>query len=231
VRIDTVLICMCQSLEEQNSSLVDKNASLEEDYRKVSSYKPLVDSYKAQVGELEEKLSSRNKEVEVLKFDFEQTKTQLKISDAERAKDREALELYQERVQELELMGGKGPKSPVSNGDGSRVPPTGNMSDMTEAELLGGDEGRGLSGELEDALSGTTMTDLKLQIRKLKLDLKVAQANKADSSRIIVLENLLEDANRMKARYEQDYLSIHRENLLLQNNLEEIRNGKSLGDG
>ena len=110
-----------------------------------------------------------------------------------------------------------------------------NTSDMTEAELLGqaedDDVSRGLGGELYDAVSGRTMTDLKLEVRKLKRDLETAKSNQADNSRILVLENLLEDANRMKARYEADYLSAHREKLGLQKNLEEIRNGKALGDG
>ena len=35
----------------------------------------------------------------------------------------------------------------------------------------------------------------------------------------------------MKARYEADYLTAHREKLVLQSNLEEIRSGKSMGDG
>ncbi len=55
--------------------------------------------------------------------------------------------------------------------------------------------------------------------------------NEADGSRVLVLENLLEDANRMKARYEADYLAAHREKLVMQNDLEEIRSGKSMGDG
>ncbi len=57
--------------------------------------------------------------------------------------------------------------SPKTNGV------TGNTTEFTEAELLGhspddDDIDRGLSGELDDALSGRTMTDLKLEIRKLK---------------------------------------------------------------
>ena len=48
---------------------------------------------------------------------------------------------------------------------------------------------------------------------------------------MLVLENLLDDANRMKARYESDYLAAHREQLVLQQKLEEIRSGKSMGDG
>jgi hypothetical protein len=35
----------------------------------------------------------------------------------------------------------------------------------------------------------------------------------------------------MKGRYENDYLAAHREKLVLQRDLEEIRSGKSMGDG
>ena len=123
----------------------------------------------------------------------------------------------------------------MSNGQ-----PSGNMSEFTEAELLGeshvspeDDDGdvQGLGEELDTALTGTTMTDLKLQVRRLQRELDAVKKNEADASRVLVLENLLDDANRMKARYETDYLAAHREKLVLQNNLEEIRSGKSMGDG
>lgn len=216
-----------QSLEKQNADLVDKNASLEEEYRKVAAFKPLMESYKNQIAELENKGSTRSKELDTLKFELEQTRTKLKITSEERAKDSETLELYQERVRELELTSTKpvGSKAARANGEAS--------DEFTEAELMGGDEddGGGLGGELDDAIAGTTMTDLKLQVRKLKRELDAVRKNEADASRVLVLENLLEDANRMKARYESDYLAAHREKLVLQNDLEEIRSGKSMGDG
>ena len=62
------------------------------------------------------------------------------------------------------------------------------------------------------------MTDLKLQVRRLQRELEAVRKNEADASRVLVLENLLEDANRMKARYEADYLAAHREKLMLQAN-------------
>lgn len=46
-----------------------------------------------------------------------------------------------------------------------------------------------------------------------------------------MLENLLDDAKKMKERYEQDYLGAHKTNLGLQAQLEAIRSGKALGDG
>lgn len=208
-------------MEDQNATLVDKNESLEEEYRKVAAFKPLMESYKHQVAELETKGSARSKDMEALKYELEQTKSKLKLAHEEREKDSEALELYQERVRELEL--GATPSRPNFKTAGGA------------AEIRGGDEdfgeGQGLGGELDDALTGTTMTDLKLQIRKLKRDLEAARSNQAEASRLLVLENLLEDATRMKARYESDYLAAHREKLVLQSELEDIRSGKALGDG
>jgi len=214
-------------LEKQNADLVDKNASLEEEYRKVVAFKPLMESYKSQIAELESKLASRNKANETVSFELEQTRTKLRITQEERAKDSEALELYQERVRELELSSHR----PIASGQTKRQSGHG-----TEASTPGrGEEDEDLSnrlgGELDDALTGTTMTDLKLQVRKLTRELEDLRTNQLDSSRVLVLENLLDDANRMKARYEADYLASHREKLVLQNELEEIRSGKALGDG
>ena len=211
-------------MEKQNADLVDKNASLEEEYRKVAAFKPLMESYKNQIADLESKVASRNKAYEAAMFEFEQTRTKLRMTVEERAKDSEALELYQERVRELELSSHR----PVA----SKYP----SSQGTEAGLnVQGDEDEDMSkrlgGELDDALSGTTMTDLKLQVRKLNKELEDLRTNQLGSSRVLVLENLLDDANRMKARYEADYLGVHREKLVLQSELEEIRSGKALGDG
>ncbi|EJD53364.1 HOOK-domain-containing protein, partial [Auricularia subglabra TFB-10046 SS5] len=216
-----------KALEEQNASLVDKNASLEEEFRKVAAFKPLMESYKSQIADLESKNSSRTKEIDALKYELEQSKTRLKIVSEERQKDSEALELYQERVRELELVAVR--PAPKSKEVDTRT------DDMTEEELLSDQIGaaadQGLGGELDDAISGTTMTDLKLQVRKLQRDLEAAKTSQADGSRVLVLENLLDDANRMKARYEKDYLAEHRSKLVLQTELEEIRSGKALGDG
>lgn len=203
-----------------------------------------MESYKNQIADLETKNSQRSQEIDTLSFQLDQAKTKLKIVEEERSKDRETMELYQERVKELEVA--------AMNGRPSR--PARREAEMGEAvaddavELAGAprssgvklegeededeDDGvQGLGGELDDALTGTTMTDLKLQIRKLQRELEGVRKNEADASRLLVLENLLEDANRMKTRYESDYLAAHREKLILQRDLEEIRSGKSMGDG
>ncbi|TFK72592.1 HOOK-domain-containing protein [Pluteus cervinus] len=220
-----------KSLEKQNADLVDKNAALEEENRKVSVFKPLLDSYKSQNTDLEAKLSSRVHEIESLRFESEQLQIKLRKAVEERTKDSEALELYQERVRELELSS----QRPIGLAKAQEGQTNNASQEFTEAELLSSESddpvALGLESELEDAISGTTMTDLKLQIRKLQRELESVRKNEADASRILVLENLLEDANRMKTRYENDYLATHREKLVLQRELEDIRDGKSLGDG
>lgn len=216
-----------QSLERQNADLVDKNASLEEEYRKVAAFKPLMESYKNQIAELETKVASRTQETETVKFELEQTRTRLRITTEERARDSEMLELYQERIRELELTSHRAPSTTEPT---DREEARGNMTTLTDEELMG-EESFGLDHELDDALSGTTMTDLKLQIKKLQREISAVKKNEVDSSRILVLENLLEDANRTKSRYESDYLAAHREKLVLQRDLEEIRSGKASGDG
>lgn len=230
-----------QSLEKQNADLVDKNAALEDEYRKVSAFKPLMESYKNQIMDLESKSASKSQEIDKLNFELDQARTKLKITTEERTKDAEALELYQERVRELELTSTI--RSRPSNSESLKSPPltqgetvplsTELNEEPNSAVDLEVDDHReqGLGGELDDAITGTTMTDLKLQIRKLTRELESVRKNEADASRILVLENLLEDSNRLKARYESDYLAAHREKLILQRDLEEIRNGKTLGDG
>lgn len=230
-----------KALEKQNASLVDKNAALEEEYRKVSAFKPLMESYKAQILDLEAKGAAKSQEKERLAFELDETRNRLKVVMAERAKDAEALELYQERVRELELtttarsrvIERTEVKSPGVGPPNESVALLSELGVSAEQVEDYDEEGsHGLGGELDDAITGTTMTDLKLQIRRLQRELEGVKKNEADASRILVLENLLEDSNRMKARYEQDYLAAHREKLVLMRDLEEIRSGgKGLGDG
>lgn len=226
-----------KALEKQNADLIDKSASQEEEYRKVAAFKPLMESYKNQIADLEMKYSARSQEMETLKFELDENRTKLKIMAEERARDAETLELYQERVRELELTSQK----PVRSSGSRRIDCPDSSTNVAELNTSAKDgtsdvdsddhSGLGLDGELDDAIAGTTMTDLKLKVRKLTRELEAVRKNEAEASRILVLENLLEDANRMKTRYENDYLNVHREKLVLLRNLDDIRNGKSFGDG
>ncbi|SNX86629.1 related to Hook protein [Melanopsichium pennsylvanicum] len=229
-------------LEDQNAELVDRNAKLEDEYKRVSAFKPLMDSYKMQIADLETKSSSLQRDLAASKYEQEQILSRLKASEAQRATEKEEMELYQERIKELELGGdaaGTTRKKLVSrnsnasaNGVDGLVAADASRASADNDDDLEDPDRLDRSGELEAALSGITMADLKIQVRKLARELEAARANKADQSRLIVLENLLEDAQRMKARYEADYLREHRDKMVLQNQLEQISSGKSdLGDG
>lgn len=90
--------------------------------------------------------------------------------------------------------------------------------------MTGGDnKDSGLGGKLENTVTSTATTNLKLSARKFKRELDAVRRNEADmkaeASRTLVWENLLGDASRMKTRYELDYLAAHREKLVLQNEL------------
>ncbi|GJN87749.1 hypothetical protein Rhopal_000704-T1 [Rhodotorula paludigena] len=210
---------MLKTLEDQNADLLDKHAALEDEHAKVSAFKPLMESYKSKLDALETRSSAQLRESEALRVELERTKEKLRVSEDERQRAAESLVLFEERVKELEL-GEEG-----GTAKRRRAAAAGDDS-------LALDGAGGVGEELDDALSGTTTTDLKLQVRRLQRELKAAQGDKADSSRLVVLENLLEDANRMKSRYERDYLAEHREKLALNARLEEIMSGKSrLGDG
>ncbi|GAA5927997.1 hypothetical protein JCM10213_000945 [Rhodosporidiobolus nylandii] len=218
---------MLKALEDQNADLLDKNASLEEEYQKVSAFKPLMESYKTKLDALETSSSAAQRELTAVRLDLERTREKLRVAEEEREKEGEALVLYEERVKELEA---EGPKRPRGR-ERRESTMTEGGADVDESFAA---TGGGVGEELNDALSGTTTTDLKLQIRRLQRELEKAKANAgaADASRVVVLENLLDDAQRMKKRYEGDYLNEHREKLLLNAKLEEIMSGKSrLGDG
>ena len=194
---------MSQALEEQNSDLLDKNLSLEEDLVKLSAFKPLMESYKTQIDTLERKSTKFKGVNDTLTTDIARSTKRLVELEREREQERELVSSLKDRVKELES--GKGGDETIDEGE----------------------------GDLSDALAGTspTHTDLKLTIRKLQRELSAGNGNneggKEEKGRILVLENLLEDALRIKARYEEDYLGECRERLLLERRMEEIMLGET----
>lgn len=177
-----------------------------------------MDSYKSQISTLESKSSKHVKENERLKGELEGVREKLRAVEEERGKEREGTGLLEERVKELEL-GEKGSKR-----NGKKREDSAGGEDDSDFE--------GVGSELNDAVTGTTTTDLKLRIRKLERQLKAAESNSTDQSRLMVLENLLEDSKRMKERYEGEYLKETRERMRAERKLEEIMSGKSrVGDG
>ncbi|PWN22323.1 hypothetical protein BCV69DRAFT_140680 [Microstroma glucosiphilum] len=198
-----------KEVEDQNSELIDRNAALEKESAKVIEYKPLIEKYKEQIADLTRRNGSLTEETGTLKYNLEQSALQLKSLEEARTRDAEEIELYREKVEEMELGSSKDAAAGKSGGE---VP---------------------LDAELEDTLRGTTTTDLKLRIHQLSRELKSAKTQEAESSDALVLENLLEDSQRMKQRYEADYWKEYRLRLQRDGELDKIRTGGegSLADG
>ena len=199
--------------------MLDRNATLEDDYAKAAAYQPLLDSYKSKVDALESKSTSLQREMDRLQLDLERTREELVQAEEERRKQAEKVALYEERMRELDEGAGKSV--------GMRRSSTGGGTSLEDGG--GGDD-------LDDALSGvtTTTTDLKLRIHRLERQLAQAQqgGHGTDPQPAVVLQNLLEDANRLKDQVQEEYLAEHREKLVLRARLDEIMSGKSaLGDG
>lgn len=83
---------------------------------------------------METRSSTKSKEINTLKFELDQAHNLLKISAEERRKDSEALELFQERVRELELMSNtrQTPQTPSA----SRMASAQSTGSLGDPELL-----------------------------------------------------------------------------------------------
>ncbi|GAA6064121.1 hypothetical protein JCM10212_004968 [Sporobolomyces blumeae] len=208
---------MIKTLEDENSELLDKTTALTEQLSQSTSYKPLVDSYKEQVSTLETKLSAALKDREVAREEARARKEEVERLRDERDREKEGREISEERVRELELTGrGKGVKRGTATGNG----------DAGEADA---DESI-VGSELDDAFSGRTTTSLKLRIRQLERQIANGGGGEGEGqNRLMVVESLLEDAEKMKKRYEGEYLKECRDRLRIERKLEEILNAKGKG--
>ncbi|RUS15059.1 hypothetical protein BC937DRAFT_92954 [Endogone sp. FLAS-F59071] len=87
------------------------------------------------------------------------------------------------------------------------------------------DDNFGLGNNLEDALNDTNTRTLKLRIGDLERQIKTLQEERSDSTgghRAIVLEHQLEDANRLKAKFEKNYVDAATERDILEADMKRI---------
>lgn len=211
LRLRSMTDALLQALEEQNSELLDKHSALEDEYHKVAAFKPLMEQYKTRVADLEAQSSQHQRDGDAVRLELERTREKLAAAADERDRATGEVALLEDRVKELEVSPRK------TDGAGAGRQAVGPSDDDEEDEVSGG---------LDDAMAGRTMTSIKLQLRQAQRALADAKKDSADSSKVVVLENLLEDAQRMKQRYEGDYLKAQREKLLAEGKLEEIISGK-----
>jgi len=207
-------ICV-QALEDEISELLDKNTTLSEENENLSSLKPLLDTYKSRINKLELQSSITLKENLELKNQLETFS--IKIKSLEEEKER--LSLLEERLKEFEL----GDKQQKENPTKRKA-----FKDDYDEDDDSLDEGFGT--ELQDALSGTSSTELKLKIRRLERQLKNYQSKEksregggdSSSERLRVLESSLQDSEKMKERYQKEYLEQVQQRMKFERKLKEF---------
>lgn len=207
-------------LEDENVLLLEKNTSLESDLQSVEHYKSLIESHKDTISSLEGRNRDLTKDREELCLDLNSSRAQVAELQVLKADQAETVTLLEERIRQLD--------DPSSGRRSRKVAETAADIITSSDDEDSANELSGMANELDDAVSGVSTVELKLQIRRLQRDLEAAHSNKADSSRIVILENLLEDAQRMKARYEEEFLKEHKEKLVLQRQMEEVRQGTAI---
>ncbi|RCH77927.1 hypothetical protein CU098_003469, partial [Rhizopus stolonifer] len=84
-----------------------------------------------------------------------------------------------------------------------------------------------LNESLEDTLKETNVTELKLANRRLERQLKQFQEDQAAgrNQKAVVLQHLLDDANRLKTQFEKSYIDVSQERDILQSDMARIREG------
>ncbi|KAJ3290095.1 hypothetical protein HDU79_003511 [Rhizoclosmatium sp. JEL0117] len=174
-----------KTLEAQNTQLAERSQQLEEEYRKVSSYKPLMETYKEQIATLEAKNSSLQVENSKLEFEANEARGKVERMDALRRNDLDQIQLLEDQVRELELMGG-------------------------------------LAVSSEGSLGNDLNNSLRSKIAQLEQELSTLKQSDSHD-RIYVLENLLEDANRLKDKFEKDFMQAFQKNLSLENEMKQLR--------
>ena len=199
-----------KSLEEQNSELINLNSNLEATIKGLNVNKSLSDNYKNQLNELDLKFSNQSKEFKEIQYELSQLRASNTALEEERIKSNEHIDLLEEKLREIE----------VDRGVNNQVENLSKQTENNDSDKIVNED------DLELALSSTNTTDLKLQIRRLMRELESIKHEKGgDPNQIVVLENLLADTQKVKERYEADWMSELTQKLDLSRKLEELTKG------
>ncbi|CAG8492501.1 10463_t:CDS:10 [Scutellospora calospora] len=197
-------------VEQDNQQLNERNRHLEDEYRKVSAYKTLMEGYKKQIDALQiekaELITQNNK----LEYENKHMRTKIEAHELAQSRDMEAIRLLEDRLREIEF------------GDGERL-----QLDDEKTEVVGNND-----RSIEDEMKESTMAGLRLKVNELERELARVRDGKpaegdADTARLLVLEVMLEDVNRSKAKLEKDYNKVQKEKQELESELRIQQNGST----
>ncbi|KAI8062795.1 HOOK protein-domain-containing protein [Gilbertella persicaria] len=205
------------ALEDQNHTLMDRNQKIEDEYRNVLAFKTLMDSYKDQVTMLETKNNELVREKNKLDYELVQMTKKMELLEADRERDSDRIQTLEENLQEAQLGMGSLVERPTAN----------RTSEADTDDIMEIDDEFNLNDSLEDSLKESNVTELKLSKRRLERQVKTLQEENAQgrNQKAVVLQHLLDDANRLKNQFEKSYIEVSQERDILQSDMARIREG------
>ncbi|RCH90407.1 hypothetical protein CU098_004405 [Rhizopus stolonifer] len=206
-----------KALEDQNHTLMDRNQKIEDEYRNVLAFKTLMDSYKDQVTMLETKNNELVREKNKLDYELVQMTKKMELLEADRERDSDRIQTLEENLQEAQLGMGSLVERPTAN----------RTSEADTDDIMEIDDEFNLNDSLEDSLKESNVTELKLSKRRLERQVKTLQEENAQgrNQKAVVLQHLLDDANRLKNQFEKSYIEVSQERDILQSDMARIREG------
>ncbi|CAO3632816.1 unnamed protein product [Mucor hiemalis] len=203
-----------KELENANHELVSRNHKIEDEYRNVLAFKTLMDSYKDQVATLETKNNELIREKNKLEYEISQYTKKIDSLEADRARDSERILSLEDHLQEAQLGMSTAETPALKNPASGEI----DMMDLDDYNL---------NDSLEDSLKESNVTELKLSKRRLERELKTLKEESAAdrNPKTVVLQHLLDDANRLKNQFEKNYIDVSQERDILQSDMARIRQG------
>lgn len=225
-----------KSLEEQNSQVGERLAFAEEEYRKVQAFKPMMDSYKDQVQQLTSKINQMVIEKNKLDYDIRRYQEKLTITELERQRDQDQISTLEDRMRELEF-----------GGDPSLLGPRDDDDDEEDDDEVGegeddvtlGEDGEPIGGGSGSTggSRGSRPPNAKVERRIFELKSRITSLERENDSlrhersqdgadhRVKLLESMLDDANKLKDQFQQDFLNAKKHNMLLDNEISRLEGG------
>ncbi|CAG8523789.1 30777_t:CDS:10 [Gigaspora margarita] len=201
-----------KAMEQENRQLVERNQMVEDEYRKVAGYKSLMENYKKQIDALQVEKAELITQNHKLEFENKHMRSKIEAYEVAHARDMETIHLLEDRVREMEL------------GDGERLQLE---EDKTEEER----NIVSIGDEMSDAAKGNTMTSLRLKVIELEREIaRLREGKPADGNsdaELLILQNMLEDANRAKNKLQKDYDKVQKEKISLESELRIQQNGST----
>uniref|UniRef100_A0A1D1XD97 Protein Hook n=1 Tax=Anthurium amnicola TaxID=1678845 RepID=A0A1D1XD97_9ARAE len=202
-----------KTAEQENRTLIDRNQQIEDEYNKIIRFRSLMEDYKKQIDEFQTEKAELINQKNKYEYEHKHMRSKLESYEMAQSRDMETIRLLEERIREIEL--GEGEPLKLDDDDDEKV----------EADEI--DQSIDENTELFDALKGTTKTSLRLKINELERELNSLREGKNidenAEAELLVLQHKLEDANRIKAKFETDYVKVQKEKLILESELERLQ--------